>query len=39
MEIPELELELSYGTLGSVYSTTEGLLEKVILVLYSIIHL
>lgn len=29
MFIPEIDLELVSGTLGSVYSTTEGLLEKV----------
>lgn len=29
LEIPELELELQYGTLGGVYSTVEGLLEKI----------
>ena len=29
MLIPEIELELLSGTLGSVYSTAEGLLEKV----------
>lgn len=27
--IPELELELEYGTLGGVYTTIEGLLEKI----------
>jgi len=27
--IPEIELELDYGTLGGVYTTVEGLLEKV----------
>jgi len=26
MMIPEIELELEYGTLGGVYSTIEGLL-------------
>lgn len=26
LEIPELELELSYGTLGGVYTTVEGAL-------------
>ena len=30
MMIPEVGLELAYGTLGSVYSTTEGLIEKVL---------
>jgi len=28
-EIPELELELAPGTLGSVYTTVEGLIEKI----------
>lgn len=28
--IPELDLELGYGTLGGIYSTIEGLLEKII---------
>jgi len=28
--IPELELELQPGTLGSVYTTVEGLLDKII---------
>jgi zinc finger protein len=28
--IPELELELSYGTLGGVYTTVEGVLEKIL---------
>ncbi len=28
--IPEIELELSYGTLGGVYTTVEGVLEKVL---------
>ncbi|KAL4463403.1 hypothetical protein ABPG72_017124 [Tetrahymena utriculariae] len=27
--IPEIELELEYGTLGGVYTTVEGLLEKI----------
>jgi len=27
--IPELELELEYGTLGGVYTTVEGLVEKI----------
>ena len=29
VEIPELELELDYGTLGGVYTTVEGLIEKI----------
>ena len=29
VEIPELELELDYGTLGGAYTTVEGLLEKI----------
>ncbi|EGR28690.1 zinc finger protein 259, putative [Ichthyophthirius multifiliis] len=29
VEIPELELELQAGTLGGVYTTVEGLLEKI----------
>lgn len=29
MSIPELELELEYGTLGGVFTTVEGILEKV----------
>lgn len=29
VKIPELELELDYGTLGGVYTTVEGLLEKI----------
>jgi zinc finger protein len=29
VEIPELELELDYGTLGGVLTTVEGLLEKI----------
>ena len=28
-EIPELELELETGTLGGVYTTIEGFLEKI----------
>jgi len=28
--IPEVDLELDYGTLGGIYSTIEGLLEKII---------
>jgi zinc finger protein len=27
--IPEVELELDYGTLGGQYTTVEGLLEKI----------
>jgi zinc finger protein len=27
--IPELELELEYGTLGGVFTTVEGILEKI----------
>lgn len=27
--IPEVELQLDYGTLGGVYTTVEGLLEKI----------
>ncbi len=27
--IPEVELELEYGTLGGVFTTVEGLLEKI----------
>lgn len=27
--LPELELELDYGTLGGVFTTVEGLLEKI----------
>lgn len=30
LEIPELELELSSGTLGGVYTTVEGILEKIL---------
>ena len=30
VKIPELELELTPGTLGSVYTTIEGLIQKVI---------
>ena len=29
MNLPEIELELDYGTLGGVFTTVEGLLEKV----------
>ena len=29
VSIPEVELELDYGTLGGVYTTVEGLLEKI----------
>lgn len=29
VQIPELELELDYGTLGGVYTTVEGLIEKI----------
>lgn len=29
VKIPEIELELDYGTLGGVYTTVEGLLEKI----------
>ena len=29
VSIPELELQLDYGTLGGVYTTVEGLLEKI----------
>lgn len=29
VKIPKIELELDYGTLGGVYTTVEGLLEKV----------
>lgn len=29
VEIPELELELDYGTLGGVFTTVEGLIEKI----------
>ena len=29
VNIPEIELELDYGTLGGVYTTVEGLLEKI----------
>lgn len=29
VRIPELDLELTYGTLGGVYTTVEGLLEKI----------
>jgi zinc finger protein len=29
VRLPELDLELSYGTLGGVYTTVEGLLEKI----------
>ena len=28
--IPEIDLELSYGTLGGVYSTVEGLLSQIL---------
>ena len=28
--IPEIELELGYGTLGGVYTTVEGLLDKIV---------
>lgn len=31
VSIPELDLELCHGTLGGVYTTVEGLLEKVII--------
>lgn len=30
LQIPEVELELTYGTLGGVYSSVEGLLETII---------
>jgi zinc finger protein len=30
VRIPELDLELSHGTLGGVYTTVEGLLNKVV---------
>ena len=30
IEIPELELELGYGTLGGVYTNIEGILEKIL---------
>lgn len=30
LEIPEVELELQPGTLGSVYTTVEGILDKII---------
>lgn len=29
LSIPELELELEYGTLGGVFTTVEGILEKI----------
>ena len=29
ISIPEIEFEMGYGTLGGVYTTVEGLLEKV----------
>ncbi len=29
MSIPDIELELNYGTLGGVFTTVEGLLEKI----------
>jgi zinc finger protein len=29
VKIPELELEIDYGTLGGVFTTVEGLLEKI----------
>ena len=29
VKIPEIELELDYGTLGGAYTTVEGLLEKI----------
>lgn len=28
--IPEIDLELTYGTLGGVYTTVEGVLEKIL---------
>jgi zinc finger protein len=30
LEIPEIELQLQPGTLGSVYTTVEGILDKII---------
>jgi zinc finger protein len=30
IEIPELELELNSGTLGGVYTTVEGIIEKIL---------
>ena len=30
LEIPELELELGYGTLGGLYTTVEGVLSQVL---------
>lgn len=30
LEIPEVELELQPGTLGAVYTTVEGMLDKII---------
>lgn len=30
LEIPEIELEMSYGTLGGVYTTVEGILDKML---------
>lgn len=29
VSIPELDIELIHGTLGGVYTTVEGLLEKI----------
>lgn len=29
MRIPEIDFEIDYGTLGGVYTTVEGLLEKI----------
>lgn len=29
MDLPEIELELQYGTLGGVFTTIEGLIEKI----------
>lgn len=33
LKIPEIDLELGMGTLGGVYTTVEGLIEKVISVI------
>ena len=30
LAIPEIELELACGTLGGVYTTVEGILEKIL---------
>lgn len=35
LEIPQLELVMEMGTLGSMYTTVEGLLEKVLIVAWS----